>query len=121
MQLSPQSRTFSPPQNKLISNHYPSPSNTSNLSIWFCLFWTFHINATIKHVAFVSGFFYLTCSQASSIFIMDNLLFIHKVASFSTSSFLLLNNHILLYVYIILYPFINCYTFELFLFFGDYK
>lgn len=27
------------------------------LSLWICFFWTFHINGTSQHVAFVSGFF----------------------------------------------------------------
>ena len=30
-----------------------------SLSLWICLFWTFHTNGITQHMAFVSGFFHL--------------------------------------------------------------
>lgn len=30
-----------------------------SLSLWTCLFWTFHIHRITQHVAFLSGFFHL--------------------------------------------------------------
>ena len=73
----------------------PSPSSQQPLiyflTLWICLFWTFHINGIIQYVAFVSGFFHLaSCFQGSSV--LQNIPVLHF--------FLWLNNPCLSFLFL---------------------